>query len=142
MPKRRPRANANSGFAPRPGCGQTPPMSVRVYVHAGCDSCRRALKFLEKRKAAVEVFQIRETPPSEGEIKRMLEFQSGDAKRLFNTSGTEYRRLKIKERFPRLSITEIVRLLARNGSLVKRPFVIGPKFGLLGFDEAEWSKVL
>ena len=116
-------------------------MSVRVYVYSGCTTCRRALKFLDKRKADVEVFQIRETPPSEGEIKRMLEFVGGDPKRLFNTTGTEYRRLKIKDRFPKLSITEIVRLLARNGSLVKRPFVIGPKFGLIGFDEAEWAEV-
>jgi len=33
-------------------------------------------------------------------------------------------------------------LLARNGNLVKRPFLIGSGVGLVGFDEAEWAKIL
>jgi arsenate reductase len=30
-------------------------------------------------------------------------------------------------------------LLAGNGNLIKRPFVLGETFGLVGFDEAAWA---
>ena len=33
-------------------------------------------------------------------------------------------------------------LLAARGNLVKRPFVLGDGFGLVGFKEAQWSACL
>jgi arsenate reductase-like glutaredoxin family protein len=34
---------------------------------------------------------------------------------------------------------EIISLLASNGNLIKRPFVLSDKFGLVGFKEEEWK---
>ncbi len=36
---------------------------------------------------------------------------------------------------------EALALLAGNGRLVKRPFVLGDRFGLVGFDQAEWERM-
>jgi arsenate reductase len=71
----------------------------------------------------------------------MLVYQNGNLRRLFNTSGQEYRSLKLSEKLPATSETEALALLAGNGRLVKRPFVLGDSFGLVGFDEAAWSAV-
>ena len=38
--------------------------------------------------------------------------------------------------------TEALGLLAGNGNLVKRPFLLGPKVGLVGFNEAAWTAAL
>jgi arsenate reductase len=71
----------------------------------------------------------------------MLAFQQGNLRRLFNSSGIEYRALGLAAKLPGLSDNEALKLLAGNGRLVKRPFVLGPDFGLVGFDEAKWAAV-
>ena len=40
-----------------------------------------------------------------------------------------------------MTIPEIIKLLNSNGNLIKRPFVIRSKFGLVGFKEEEWKKI-
>jgi len=112
---------------------------VVVYVYSGCSTCRDALKWLNAQKIAFVEKPIRETPPSHAELKQMLAFQNGNLRRLFNTSGLEYRALKLSEKLPVLSEAEALAFLASNGKLVKRPFVLGEKFGLVGFDVKIWS---
>ena len=41
-----------------------------------------------------------------------------------------------------MSDEEMLRLLATDGMLVKRPLVIGDSFVLVGFKEAEWEAKL
>ena len=37
---------------------------------------------------------------------------------------------------------ELIKLLASDGMLVKRPVLVSDKFVLVGFKEAEWSEAL
>lgn len=117
-------------------------MSLRVYAYAGCDTCRQALKFLAAKKIAHEVIPIREQPPTVAELRAMLGHVGGDVRRLFNTAGQDYRALDMKTRLPRLSVDEALALLASNGNLVKRPFALTPKAGVVGFREEEWQRFL
>ena len=48
----------------------------------------------------------------------------------------------LKDKLPGLSEAEALALLTTNGNLVKRPFLLGPKVGLVGFREAEWKQAL
>ena len=64
----------------------------------------------------------------------------GDPRRLFNTSGNDYRELGIKKLLPAMSESEAVTLLAGNGNLVKRPFVCGDGIHLAGFKPDEWTQ--
>lgn len=116
-----------------------PNPSTTVYVYSGCSTCRDALKWLRAQNISFVEKPIRETPPSLAELKRMLAFQDGNLRKLFNTSGLEYRAMKLSEKLPALSENEALALLAGNGKLVKRPFVLGVKFGLVGFNEKTWS---
>ena len=43
---------------------------------------------------------IRETPPTTGELKAALELLGGDIRKLFNTSGMDYRALGLKDKLP------------------------------------------
>lgn len=113
---------------------------IRVHAYSGCDTCRKALKHLAARGIEAEVLPIRETPPTVAELRRMLEFVGGDLKRLFNTSGQDYRALGISQRLPGMGVDEALDLLASNGNLVKRPFLLGPGIGLVGFREEEWGR--
>ena len=117
-------------------------MSLRVYAYEKCDTCRKALKFLAAKKIAAEVIPIREQPPTVAELRTMLGHVGGDLRKLFNTAGLDYRALDMKSRLPTLSEEEAFRLLSSNGNLVKRPFALTPKAGVVGFREEEWERFL
>ncbi len=116
-----------------------PPQSVTVYTYANCSTCRDAVKWLRAHGVAFAEKPIYTAPPSVPELRRMLAFQGGHVRRLFNTSGQVYRERGLSAKLPSVSETEALELLAGNGRLVKRPFVLGDEFGLVGFDAAAWS---
>ena len=116
-------------------------MSLRIFAYAKCDTCRKALKFLAERKIAHEVIAIREQPPTVKELRAMLA-HVGDLRRLFNTSGQDYKALNLKERLPKISAEEALALLTGNGNLVKRPFVLTAKAGVTGFKPEEWEHLV
>lgn len=111
----------------------------KVYEYGGCSTCRKALKFLDGKKVPYEKIDITEQAPSPSELKAMLR-HVGEVRKLFNTSGLVYKELKLSEKLPSMSEADALALLAKNGRLVKRPFVLGDGFGLVGFREDEWKK--
>jgi arsenate reductase (glutaredoxin) len=113
---------------------------LRVYEYSKCSTCRNALKFLDRHKVDYEKLPIVETPPSKAELRQMLAAQGGNVKKLFNTSGELYREMKISEKIGDMSENEALDLLAANGKLIKRPFVISGDTGLVGFKEDDWKK--
>lgn len=115
---------------------------LKIYTYANCDTCRRALKWLRAHDLSFDERPIRETPPSPAELKTMLAAQGGELRRLFNTSGRDYREQKLGEKLPSMSESAALTLLAGNGNLVKRPFLLSGKVALVGFDETAWSKAL
>ena len=113
-----------------------------MWAYAGCDTCRKAQRFLAERKIAHELIAIREQPPGVAELRAMLAQVGGDLRRLFNTSGLDYRTLNMKERLPKMSVDEALALLATNGNLVKRPFALGKNRGAVGFKPEEWERLV
>jgi len=117
---------------------------LKIYAYSGCSTCKNALKWLKQHAIPCEEIAIRETPPSLMELKAMLAAHGGDLRRLFNTSGMDYRALGLKDKLPAMSADSALHLLAENGNLVKRPFVIDSKnkVHLVGFKEDEWKAAL
>ena len=114
-----------------------------VYTYANCDTCRRAVKWLRARGIALVEKPIRETPPTVAELRVMLAAQGGEVRKLFNTSGRDYRALGMGEKLPAMTEAAALALLAGNGNLVKRPVLLGPGgIALVGFSEAAWSAAL
>lgn len=126
----------------------TPSPELVVYTYSGCDTCRKAVKWLRAGGIAFTEKPIRETPPTVAELRSMLVRLGGAGalKKLFNTSGQDYRALKIGDQLPGLSEADALALLAANGNLVKRPFALGDgprgEVGLVGFKEPDWQAAL
>jgi arsenate reductase len=112
-------------------------MSLKVYAYENCDTCRKARRFLTERDITHEVIPIREQPPTTTELKTMLR-HVGELRKLFNTSGRDYKEQGLGQKLPNLSDDQAIALLAGNGNLVKRPFVLGNGVALVGFKEEEW----
>ncbi len=117
---------------------------LKLYAYTGCSTCKNAIKWLQQHAIAFEEIAIRATPPSLAELKAMLAAHDGDLRRLFNVSGMDYRELGLKDKLPTMSVDAALKLLAENGNLVKRPFVIDAKskIHLVGFKADEWQAAL
>lgn len=122
------------------GLSASPEPMLKVYTLSNCDTCRKAVKWLRAHAIAFEERAIRETPPSAAELKAALAAQGGERRKLFNTAGRDYRDQQLAEKLPGLSDAQALALLAGNGNLVKRPFLIDKNVSLVGFDEAVWTK--
>lgn len=110
----------------------------RVYQYPKCSTCRKALAFLDKNGVQYESVDIVAKPPSKKELKQALKLTGLPIKKLFNASGQSYRDGKFGEKLKTLSEAEALDALAADGKLVKRPFIVGEDFALVGFDEASY----
>jgi arsenate reductase (glutaredoxin) len=117
-----------------------PPLTV--YAYAKCSTCREATKWLRAHGVDFTEKPVYEQPPTPTELRRMLAFQDGNLRRLFNTSGIQYRERGLAAKLPDMSEADALALLGSDGRLVKRPFVLGARVGLLGFDVDEWTSAL
>ena len=117
-------------------------MSLTVYQYAKCSTCRKALKFLDANNIPYTAVDITEKPPTKAELKQMLKHQDNNLHRLFNTSGVQYRELKVKDQLPTMTETEALHLLSQNGRLIKRPFMLTETSWFVGFKESIWTQPL
>ena len=115
---------------------------LKIYTLAQCSTCRDATAWLRTHQLAFDERAIRETPPTAAELRTMLAAYDGNLRKLFNSSGLEYRAQKLGEKLPGMSEAAALALLAGNGRLVKRPFLLGDGVALVGFDPAKWAAAL
>ena len=80
--------------------------------------------------------------PTYEELSAWHERSGLPLKRFFNTSGLLYKSMGLKDKLPQMSEDEMLKLLAADGMLVKRPLLVGNDFVLVGFKEVEWAERL
>jgi len=104
---------------------------LKIYGIKNCDSVRKAIKFLKEHDIAYEFIDFRQTPVDTDTIESWL--KSTDIKTLFNTRGTTYRTLKLKEL--NLDETEKIAWLAKENMLIKRPVITVDNKVIVGYNE-------
>ncbi len=121
-------------------------MKVRFYEYKSCSTCQKAAKFLDHEKITAERIPIVDQPPTIKELRRMvghIQARGGSFKNLFNTSGVLYREMKVSEKLKDgLTEDEALQLLAKNGKLIKRPFLLTESDGAVGFDPKLWHTLI
>jgi arsenate reductase (glutaredoxin) len=118
-------------------------MAMKFYAYHKCSTCTRAQKLLNKKKRGYEAIDITQLPPTAGELDSMLQLVNGEVRRLFNVSGKVYREMNLGQKLPELSNAQALKLLAKNGKLIKRPMLfINGVAKAVGFNEKEWDALL
>ena len=107
-----------------------------------CTTCQKAKKWLEEQKIEYTERHIAENNPTYEELKEWHEKSGLPLKKFFNTSGLLYKEMQLKDKLVTMSEEEMLKLLATNGMLVKRPLMVNGEDVLVGFKEAEWSEKL
>lgn len=113
---------------------------IDVYGIMKWSGCRKAVAFLEEQGLDFEFHDIKSDKPSLDLLKRAYKQSGLDLGKFFNTSGILYRELNVKEKRAQLSEEEQLELLASEGMLVKRPFLISDTAVLLGFKEDAYKE--
>lgn len=111
-----------------------------VLVYRKCSTCIKALKWLDSNGVEYVERAIVEENPTYEELKEWYGKSDLPLKKFFNTSGVLYKEMQLKDKLPKMSEEEQLKLLATDGKLVKRPLVVGGDFVLTGFKEAEWNE--
>ncbi|WFA09187.1 arsenate reductase family protein [Tissierella sp. Yu-01] len=116
-------------------------MKYTFICYPKCTTCKKAKDWLDKNNIEYDERNIKENNPNENELTEWIKKSDYPIKKFFNTSGTLYRELKVKEKLPNLSEEEQIKLLATDGMLVKRPILVGDNNVLVGFKEDEWKAI-
>ena len=111
---------------------------IKVYCYERCTTCKKALKWLDENGVEYTVIDIKAENPDEKTLRKLHKKSGLPLKRFFNTSGQLYREMELSKKLPDMSEDEMLKLLATDGMLVKRPLLITEKTVLTGFKEEEW----
>lgn len=114
-------------------------MRPLVLSYSGCGTCKKALRWFAERGIAVDVRPIVDEPPTPEELGQWIARSERPVRKWLNTSGQSFRAIG-KAKVDAAADAEIVRWLARDGKLVKRPVVVTPKRVLVGFDEGAYEE--
>ena len=114
---------------------------LKFICYSKCTTCQKAKKWLDDNGIEYELRDIKTDNPTLDELTEWYHKTRLPPKRFFNTSGLLYKSLDLKNKLPKMSEDEILKLLSTDGMLVKRPLLIGDGFVLVGFKEEEWKNI-
>lgn len=92
---------------------------IKVYGIKTCDSVRKALRFFKDNEIEVDFFDFKKETPTSETIDSWVE--KSDLNLLFNSRGTKYRTLKLKEL--NLDVNGKIEWLKKEPMLLKRPVI-------------------
>jgi len=106
-----------------------------------CSTCQKAKKWLDEQGKKYTERHIVENNPTYEELKQWYEMSGLPLKKFFNTSGLKYKELQLKDKLPTMSEDEMLKLLATDGMLVKRPLLVKDDKVLVGFKQEQWEQM-
>jgi len=106
---------------------------MKFFSYNKCGTCRKAKKILDAYKLSYDEIDITETPPPKSVLKKAIKARG--MKKLFNTSGEQYKKLRIKDKIGAMTEAQAIELLSSNGRLVKRPIAVDGNRITVGFNE-------
>ncbi|MBP8903282.1 MAG: arsenate reductase family protein [Paludibacteraceae bacterium] len=115
---------------------------ITVLCYPKCGTCRKAEKWLKENGIDYNYRPIKEQNPDVDELKSWKEKSGLPIGKWFNTSGLLYKEQNMKDKVKILPEDELLKILASDGMLVKRPVLLFGDKVLVGFRQEEWEETL
>ena len=112
---------------------------MKFICYPKCTTCQKAKKWLDDNNIEYELRDIKLNNPTYEELSEWHKKSGLPLKKFFNTSGLLYKSMELKTKLPTMTEDEMLKLLATDGMLVKRPILVGTDFVLVGFRVGEWE---
>jgi arsenate reductase len=113
---------------------------LTFYGYAKCSTCVNAKKFLATLGHKIKEVDITTSPPSANALRGLIAKSGRPYTDFLNRSGLQYRALEMKEKVKTLPEETIVKFLASEGRLIKRPIVTDGTRVTVGFSPEVFKK--
>ncbi len=97
-------------------------MSVKIYHNPRCSTCRQTMALLEEKGVEAEVIEYLDTPPSEDELKEIIEMLGIKPRDLMRKKEKIYKELELKD--DSLPDHALIMAMVSHPQLIERPIVI------------------
>lgn len=112
---------------------------VIIYTSPGCASCRKAKQWLKDNHISFIEKNIFSNLLKEGEIKYLMSRCEHGTEDIISTRSKAFQNLK--RSLDDFSINELVKLIQKNPSILKRPILLSEKTMVVGYDDDEITAV-
>ena len=117
-------------------------MSMIFIEYPKCTTCIKAKKFLKENNVEFIDRHIVEDNPSKEELLKWMDMSGLETKKFFNTSGKLYKEMNLKDKLKEMNEEEMIKLLATDGKLIKRPLLVSEEGILVGFKEDSYKQII
>ncbi|NBL75610.1 Spx/MgsR family RNA polymerase-binding regulatory protein [Streptococcus equi] len=108
---------------------------ITLFPSPSCTSCRKARAWLTKHDVDFQEHNIITSPLSREELLAILSFTENGTEDIISTRSKVFQKLDID--IDELSIMDLIDLIAKNPSLLRRPIIMDSKRMQIGFNEDE-----
>ncbi|MGQ5709327.1 transcriptional regulator SpxA [Lactobacillus sp. LL6] len=113
---------------------------VDLYVSPSCTSCRKAKAWLKKHDIPFKERNIFSEPLSKEELTQILRMTENGTEEIISTRSRAFQELKVN--LDDLSIDELLDLVEKNPSLLRRPIIMDDRRLQVGYNEDEIRRFL
>ncbi|MCT7722720.1 MAG: transcriptional regulator Spx [Lactobacillus crispatus] len=113
---------------------------VDLYVSPSCTSCRKARAWLEKHNIPFKEGNIFSEPLTKKELLKILRMTENGTEEIISTRSRAFQQLRIN--LDDLSIDQLLDLVEKNPSLLRRPIIMDDRRLQVGYNEDEIRRFL
>lgn len=106
---------------------------VTLFLSPSCTSCRKARAWLNRHDVVFQEHNIMTSPLSRDELLKILSYTENGTEDIISTRSKVFQKLDID--VDELSVSELINLISKNPSLLRRPIIMDNKRMQIGFNE-------
>lgn len=113
---------------------------LNLYTSTSCTSCRKAKAWLKEHDISFKERNIFANPLNKEEIMQVLRMTENGTEEIISTRSRTFQNLKIN--LDDLSIDQLIDLVEKNPSLLRRPIIMDDRRLQVGYNEDEIRRFL
>ena len=113
---------------------------VDLYISPSCTSCRKAKQWLEQHNIPYKERNIISDPLNREEIIHVLRMTEEGTEEIVSTRSKAFQELNID--LDDISMNELIDLIEKNPSLLRRPIILDDRRMQVGYNEDEIRRFL
>ena len=113
---------------------------LNLYTSPSCTSCRKAKAWLKEHDISFKERNIFANPLNKEEIMQVLRMTENGTEEIISTRSRTFQNLKIN--LDDLSIDQLIDLVEKNPSLLRRPIIMDDRRLQVGYNEDEFRRFL
>ena len=113
---------------------------VNLYISPSCTSCRKATAWLKKHDIPFKERNIFSEPLTKDELLQILRMTENGTEEIISTRSRAFQQLKVN--LDDMSIDQLLDLVEKNPSLLRRPIIMDDRRLQVGYNEDEIRRFL